>query len=110
MSKEWVYSLPSNIYFQALQRFRSLPHNCHPHHVFSSSPSLLSNLSQAFTKRPQQNKVPELKRELQRRQLDPVGTRKELTARLLEHDQLNLQVEKEERPTNRFDTSMSWMF
>ena len=75
-----------------------------------SSPSLLSNLSQAFTKRPQQNKVPELKRELQRRQLDPVGTRKELTARLLEHDQLNLQVEKEERPTNRFDTSMSWMF
>lgn len=54
--------------------------------------------------------MPELKRELQRRQLDPVGTRKELTARLLEHDQLNLQVEKEERPTNRFDTSMSWMF
>jgi len=49
--------------------------------------------------------VPELKRELQRRQLDPVGTRKELTARLLEHDQLNLQVEKEERPTSRFNTS-----
>lgn len=46
--------------------------------------------------------MPELKRELQRRQLDPVGTRKELTARLLEHDQLNLQVEKEERPTKPF--------
>lgn len=32
MSKEWLYSLPSNIYFQALQRFRSLPPNCHHLH------------------------------------------------------------------------------
>lgn len=32
MSKEWVYSLPSNIYIQALKRFRSLPHNCHHLH------------------------------------------------------------------------------
>lgn len=93
MSEEWVYSLPSKIYIQAIVIIFI--------RLFSS-PSLLSNLSQAFTKRPQQNKVPELKRELQRRQLDPVGTRKELTARLLEHDQLNLQVEKEERPTKPF--------